>query len=66
MTKKCQFITQCGFFLNFSTNVETIREAWTKLYCDDLEVSELCERKKIRLRTGDPPADNMAPTGKFL
>lgn len=66
MTQKCEFIDQCGFFLNFSTNMHVIKESWIKLYCLDREISDLCERKKLRQKTGSPPVDNMAPTGKLM
>lgn len=66
MAQKCEFIDQCGFFLNFSSHMRVIKESWIKLYCLDREISELCERKLIRLKTGSPAVDNMAPTGKLM
>ena len=66
MSEKCEMLANCGFFKNFSLNSETIKQGWTKMYCDDKKKSERCERKKIRLATGKPPADNMSPTGKML
>jgi len=66
MLQRCEYLDQCGFFLNFSNNMEVIKESWVQLYCLDREVSELCERKKIRHKTGSPPANNMAPTGKLM
>jgi hypothetical protein len=66
MTQKCEFIDQCGLLLHFSSNRQVIKESWRTLYCLDREVSELCERKKIRQKTGSLPVDNMAPTGTLL
>jgi hypothetical protein len=66
MVQKCEYLDQCGFFLNFANNMEVIKESWIKLYCLDREISGLCERKKIRLKTGNPPVNNMAPTGKLM
>ena len=66
MTQECEFVNQCGFYANFSSNTQVIKESWIKLYCESKEVSELCERKIIRHRTGSPPVDNMSPTGKLL
>ena len=66
MPNKCELLKTCGFFNNFNTNLEVINQRWIKLYCDDREHSELCERKKIRNQTGKPPVDNMAPTGMLM
>lgn len=66
MKQPCELLEKCGFFLNFTSNLEVIRQGWVRLYCEDREKSELCERKKIRNRTGVPPADNMAPTGTSM
>ena len=66
MTQECEFVNQCGFYTNFSSNMQVIKESWIKLYCESREVSELCERKIIRHKTGKPPVDNMTPTGKLL
>ena len=66
MADKCELLEKCGFFLNFRGNSEVAVEGWVRLYCESLEKSETCERKKIRRQTGRAPADNMTPTGKML
>jgi hypothetical protein len=66
MARACEFLDRCGFFLNYQGNTEVVREGWVSMYCEDEEKSARCERKKIRMQTGKPPADNMAPTGKLL
>ena len=66
MAQKCEYLDQCGFVRNFATSLESIKNSWVNLYCADIEVSELCERKKIRIQTGSPPPNNMAPTGKMI
>lgn len=63
---ECELLGTCGFFLNFKSHPDVVRQLTIDLYCKDLELSELCERKKIRMQTGKPPADNMSPTGKLL
>ena len=63
---KCEFIDKCGFFLNYQGNSDFARNGWIKLFCENLEWSEECERKKYRESTGKPPADNMAPNGSML
>lgn len=66
VSEKCEFLDRCGFFLNYAANTEVVKQGWIRLFCDDREKSELCERKKHRQRTGEPPADNMSPTGDML
>lgn len=66
MPNQCELLDKCGFFLKFTTNQEVIKQRWVTLYCEDKGTSELCKRKIIRLSTGEPPADNMAPTGRLL
>jgi hypothetical protein len=64
--KQCELLETCGFFLNFKSHTESIKQRWIELYCENSENSEICERKIIRKQTGEPPANNMAPTGKLL
>lgn len=66
MAEKCELLEKCGFFNVYQGNSEVIKAGWVRLFCESLEKSEKCERKKIRRETGKPPADNMAPTGKLL
>lgn len=66
MSERCELLDSCGFFRNFTSNLEVIKAGWIRLYCEHRETSELCVRKKIRLESGQPPADNMAPTGTML
>ncbi|MBI5014894.1 MAG: hypothetical protein HZB55_05305 [Deltaproteobacteria bacterium] len=66
MAQMCELLDRCGFFINFKGNSEVVKRGWIKVYCDNSEASERCERKKIRKQTGKPPVDNMTPTGKLL
>ncbi len=66
MPEKCEFLDTCGFFLNFRGNSEIVERGWIRLFCTSQERSENCERKKIRKQTGEPPPDNMTPTGIIL
>lgn len=64
--ERCEFIEKCGFFLNYKGNTEVLKYGWVKLYCENRQKSETCQRKMTRKKTGSPPPDNMAPTGKML
>ena len=66
MADKCEFLETCGFFNNYKANSEVVKQGWIQIYCEDKKKSEKCERKKVLMETGTPPADNMAPTGKML
>ena len=64
--EQCEMLEKCGFFLNFKSHSESIKQRWIHLYCESRETSEVCERKITRKQTGEPPSDNMAPTGRLL
>ena len=61
----CEMLEKCGFFNNFCKS-NSAAAGFCSLYCKSHEKSNLCERKKYRLKNGNPPPDNMAPTGKML
>jgi hypothetical protein len=63
--EKCENLSSCGFFLNYKGNSEVVKNGWIRMFCEDAEKSETCERKKQK-KAGNPPPDNMAPTGKML
>ncbi len=64
--KRCELLDRCGFFASFKNHSEVEKQGWIKRYCENYVKSANCERKKIRRKTGQPPADNMAPNGKML
>ncbi len=66
MKEKCEFLERCGFFLHFSGSSETVKNGWVNLFCEDLTKSEFCKRKIYKREHGQPPADNMTPTGIFI
>jgi hypothetical protein len=66
MSQPCELLEKCGFFENYKANTDVVREGWIRMFCESLEKSERCERKKIRRQTGQPPPHNLAPTGRLL
>ncbi len=66
MPETCEFLDECGFFLNFKSNSEVLKQGWVRMFCKNKEKSEKCERKIVRRGSGKPPADNMALTGRLL
>lgn len=66
MDKKCDLINECAYFQLYEEQRSMAIDVWKKLFCLDINKSEKCERKKIRKETGEPPPDNMSPTGELL
>lgn len=66
MAVPCDNIERCAFFKEFCLGSEEIKSDWVRLFCGSEETSELCERKKYRLASGEDPPVNMSPTGRFL
>jgi len=66
MPDNCEYLDKCGFFLNYRGNTEVIKQGWVRMYCESEDKSKQCARRKVREQTGQPPADNMCPTGKLL
>jgi hypothetical protein len=63
---QCELLERCGFFRAFKGNSEVVTNGWIKMFCENVDKSEYCERKKTRTRTGVPPEDNVAPTGNVI
>jgi len=64
---KCELIEQCGFFNNFQGEERsTLMNGWMKMFCDKIEKSQRCERKKIFFKTGTEPNQKLTPTGKLM
>ena len=66
MNQPCELLQKCGFFMNYQDDSEVVKQGWIRIYCESVEKSEKCQRKKIRNQTGKPPSDNLSPTGKYL
>jgi hypothetical protein len=63
---QCELLKNCEFFTRFRGHSDSTISGWISLYCRNIEKSETCQRKRIRQKTGKPPAYNMAPTGRIL
>jgi hypothetical protein len=66
MDEKCELLEKCGFFRSFKANTEVTKNGWVHMYCESKLKSDNCKRKQFRKENGQPPVDNMAPTGKML
>jgi len=66
MTKKCELFEICKFINDFEGISKDEKDGWIKDYCENWEKSEMCERKKIKMSTGNPPVLNMTPVGDLI
>ncbi len=66
MTKQCERLEGCSFFKFYKRDSDDIVNNWIELFCENLEKSEQCERKKYFKKHGEPPKKNMCPTGDIL
>ncbi len=65
--KECELLEQCGFFVNYSSNIEVVKQGWARLFCENKNnKSEACARKKQFLESGEKPPDNLAPNGILM
>ena len=62
---QCELRDRCGFFRNYCQACK-VSEWFAVIYCNDREKSENCARKIHFKQHGEPPADNMSPTGEML
>ncbi len=60
------FLIIAAFSKKYCTISKVIRERWIGILCGSNEKSQKCRRKQIQNLTGEPPADNMTPTGTLL
>ena len=66
MSKRCENIEKCGFFLRYEGSSEATNQAWIRMFCSSIEKSMECRRKFYKQDTGQTPPDNMTPTGTLL
>ena len=62
---QCELLPRCGFFKNYC-QAKKVAEWFAVIYCNDMDKSEECARKKHFKEHGSPPVDNMSPTGEML
>lgn len=35
MPETCEFLDECGFFLNFKSNSEVLKQGWVRMFCEN-------------------------------
>ena len=61
---ECELLDTCGFFKRYEGCDNLGCKGFIKLYCKGPRQAE-CKRKQYRLERGEPPPDNMLPTGQL-
>lgn len=62
----CEMLPKCAFFNKHARENPLVCEGLARLYCRG-NLQDDCERKRVRMATGQPPPDDMLPNGlKFV
>ena len=62
---ECELLGKCGFFKRYEQSLDLACRGFIKSYCKGEKMDE-CARKKYRTEHGEPPDDNMMPSGQML
>ncbi len=62
---ECELLETCGFFRVYSDTLDMACRGFIKTYCKGERMDE-CKRKEYRLQHGEPPVDDMLPTGQMI
>ena len=62
--KECELLQSCGFFKRYSTMEDPIRRRVIRQFCKG-PMMEQCARKRYHRDHGEPPPDEMMPSGRF-
>ena len=61
----CDLLDKCGFFLKYRETLNLACRGFIKTYCKGPKMDE-CKRKEYRLQHGQPPEDDMLPSGQLM
>ena len=65
MGKECELLATCGFFKKYQDAKELACKGFVALYCKGENMGK-CARKQYRKEHGQPPSDDMMPTGVMI
>ena len=65
MVQECEFLPTCGFFKKYQETKDLACKGFISLYCKGPNMNQ-CKRKEYREKYGQPPADEMMPSGGML
>ena len=65
MSQDCELLETCGFFKKYQETKELACRGFINQYCKGPKLDE-CKRKEYRLKNGEPPSDDMMPSGQII
>lgn len=62
---KCQLLEKCGFFKKYQNTLDLACKGFIRTYCKGAKMNE-CKRMEYRNQHGEPPTDDMMPSGHIM
>jgi len=63
--EECSLLENCGFFKKYKETRNLACQGFINLYCKGAKMNE-CKRKKYKEENGQPPSDDMMPSGQMI
>ncbi|MBN1824907.1 MAG: hypothetical protein JW958_01490 [Candidatus Eisenbacteria bacterium] len=65
MEQACELLETCGFFKKYETANALACRGLIQQYCKGSKMDQ-CKRKEYRQQHGQPPSDDMMPSGQMM
>ena len=66
MSKCCENMERCGFIRKYANDKDGLAvRGFVLMYCQG-DKQDCCKRKEYKMRTGNPPPDEMLPSGTMM
>ena len=62
---QCELLEKCSFFIKYRDTLNLACRGFIKTYCEGDKMDE-CKRKEYRLKHGQPPHEDMMPSGQMV
>jgi len=62
---ECELLESCGFFQKYNATLDMACRGFIKSFCRGEKMNE-CKRKAYRVQHGEPPSDEMLPSGQMM
>ncbi len=62
---ECELLANCGFYKKYQGTLDLACRGFIKTYCRGAQMDE-CVRKQYRMEHGQPPEDDMMPSGQIV
>ena len=61
----CESLGKCGFFNKYQSTKSLACKGFIQQYCKGTK-QNICKRKTYRMEHGQPPSDDMMPSGQII